>query len=76
MATVPTDRRFLHQGPVGSPGGGYYQIIKLANYQISKLTKSGLVGLRRKETGNAFIGTFTRFHRGRDMDAVATDLHF
>ena len=67
---------FLHAGPGGSPGGGSYQISKLSNYQINKLTKGGLVGLSRQEARKAFIGTFTRFHRGRDLDAVASDLRF
>ena len=67
---------FLHAGPGGSPGGGSYQISKLSNYQINKLTKGGLVGLSRREARKAFIGTFTRFHRGRDLDAVASDLRF
>ena len=51
-------------------------MIKKSSYQISKFKKSGPVDLRRKGTGTDFIGTRTRFRRGRGMAAVATDKRF
>ena len=67
---------FYMLGQGARQGGGSYQISKLSNYQINKLTKGGLIGLSRQQARKAFIGTFTRFHRGRDLDAVASDLRF
>ena len=44
---------FYIKGQWARQGG---EMIKLSNYQISKLTKSGLLGPGKKTPGAAFIG--------------------
>ena len=74
MAAETTDLHFLgSRDRLNMPGGG---ITEQSIKQIRKQKKGGFGDSRRPGTGKDFIGTSTRFYRGRGLAAEATDLLF